>query len=303
MGTALDRALWLTLPGASRSVVLGWLVALAATALATPWLLGGLGPAGSVIAIFAVGWAVARRAASPLEPFRRYHLDDLEVTAMGPGGQVRRLAWAAVETITQSRRALRLEGAGATITLPLLPLVARGVWGAVLARVVPALADELWALMDEGEDVRLAPRPEPGGMRLGWWAVAPALLACALGAGATGLLVTGAVLAAERLLAHGWARARCVIVHRGGTLLRNGMRSVLIDWPRAEVERYPDGLRIGLPEGPCGLLGPGLPNYWAAAPVIELRAQLGPTPVANVSFRVRLDEGQLAVVGEVDPSA
>jgi hypothetical protein len=46
-----------------------------------------------------------------------------------------------------------------------------------------------------------------------------------------------------------------------------------------------------------------LPNYCAAAPVIELRAQLGTSQHAHVSFRARIAEGRLAVVGEVEPAA
>ena len=39
---------------------------------------------------------------------------------------------------------------------------------------------------------------------------------------------------------------------------------------------------------------------WAAAAVIELRAQLGPNYATDVNFRVRFEDGGIAVVGEVE---
>jgi hypothetical protein len=65
----------------------------------------------------------------------------------------------------------------------------------------------------------------------------------------------------------------------------------------------PHGLLVGPTEGECGLVATSLPNFWAAAPVIETKTRLGPGPGATVHFRVRLAEGRLAVVGEVEPVA
>ena len=43
-------------------------------------------------------------------------------------------------------------------------------------------------------------------------------------------------------------------------------------------------------------------NFWAAMPVIETKAQLGPYS-ARVRFRVRHGDRGLALVGEVEPTA
>jgi hypothetical protein len=63
------------------------------------------------------------------------------------------------------------------------------------------------------------------------------------------------------------------------------------------------GLLVGMADGPCGKVLTGLPNFWAAAPVIEMKAQLGPHAPATVHFRVRMQPGGVAVVGEVEPTA
>src|SRR5438093_1317551 len=88
-----ERPLWLTVPGASAAVALGWVPWLALAALA-PSLLGGyLGSAGAMLAVVTVGWFLARSLPEPSEALRRYHLDAAEVTAMGPGTAV--CVWAA----------------------------------------------------------------------------------------------------------------------------------------------------------------------------------------------------------------
>src|SRR5437016_5119955 len=113
-----ERPLWLTVPGASAAVALGWVPWLALAALA-PSLLGGyLGSAGAMLAVVTVGWFLARSAPEPSEALRRYHLDAAEVTAMGPGTAVRRLPWSEVVTLTEARHALVLEGRGTRLPLP-----------------------------------------------------------------------------------------------------------------------------------------------------------------------------------------
>jgi hypothetical protein len=166
---------------------------------------------------------------------------------------------------------------------------------------MPELADEMWALIEEGEEIRLAPEPDPATPALAWWAYAPALLACATLSAPPALLAGAGLAALERTIAFLRARAAAVTLHRAGIVL--GPRGLFVAWSRAEVTRAPHGLRVGVTDGPGGSLAGSLPNFWAAAPVIELRTQLGPGAGARVHFRVRVAEGQLAVVGEVEPTA
>jgi len=63
------------------------------------------------------------------------------------------------------------------------------------------------------------------------------------------------------------------------------------------------GLVVGAVDGTSGRITKLLPNFWVAAPVIEMKARLGPHSGALVHFRVRVAEGGLSVVGEVEPSA
>jgi hypothetical protein len=300
MTTNGERTLWLTLRGAAPTLPLAWL-AWCALVLAVAWTLAGtLGPAGAMIAVLAAGWVVARRAPSPREAFRFYHLDDDELVAMGPGRQVRRLPWSAVTTLTQERRALRIEGEGVSIRLPLHRLVEADAWGAVLARVVPALADEMWALLEEGEQVELTPSLEPATRLLAWWAYAPALLACLAGTGLTGLRVGFALAAAERCIALVRSHGRTVALHRAGAALRVRLWRFLVAWTRVEVVRVPSGLLLATHGRRCGVVASELPNFWAAAGVIAMKAHLGPRTDALVHFRVRMAEDGPAVVGEVE---
>src|SRR5439155_302037 len=111
MSTTVEPALWMTVPGARPRVALGWLAWLGVAVFGAPPVVATLGPAGAAIALLAVGWVLARSLPAPLECLRHYHLDDTEVTAMGPGAKVRRLAWDRVETVTHARR-VRLDRAG-----------------------------------------------------------------------------------------------------------------------------------------------------------------------------------------------
>jgi hypothetical protein len=299
----VERTLWLTIPGARAGVPVGWLASMTVAAMAAPAVVGWLGSAGAVIVMLAVGWLVARRVPSPLEWLRRYHLDDTEVTAMGPGSTVRRLPWCRVHTFTQERRRLTLVGDGTAISVPLLPVVRAGAWGAVLARVVPELADELWALLEDGEPVRLAPPLDPPTTALLWWAYAPALLAGTVGAGATGAAIAIVLAAAERVVALLRVRAGAVTIHRAGVALRTWVRGVFASWPRAEVVHGPHGLVVGVTQGASGRVPTALPNFWAAAAVIQMKAQLGLRANATVHFRVRVGEDGFAVVGEIEPAA
>jgi hypothetical protein len=296
------RALWLTLRGASGAVPILWLAWCAALTFVAPTFVDPLGPAGVAVLGLAGGWAFARWLPVPVEWLRRYHLDDQEVTAMGPGRRVRRLPWAIVSGITQDRRALRLEGDDVAIRLPLRGLVAAGAWGVVLARVVPQLAEEMWSLLEEGEQVRLAPAVEPSTRALAWWAWVPLAAAFVAAPGMTGPKVALGLAVAERLVAFLRTRIRAVALHRAGAAVRSRLWRLVVAWPRLEVERTPNGLLLGVQGRPYALVASGLPNFWAAAPVIEMKAHLGARAGATVHFRVRLAEDGPAVVGEVESS-
>ena len=298
--TTVDAALWLTLRGTSAGVPLAWIVLLATVALATGPATATLGPAGAVLAIGAVGWLLASRLPSPLEWLRRYHVDDGEVTAMGPGKLVRRVPWSRVHTLTQERRALKIVGDGLVIRLPTRPLIRSGAWGALLAHVVPDLADELWVLLEEGEQVRLAPSPEPTTMNLVWWAWTPTLLGAALGSGSAGIVVAFGLAVLERAIAVGRARAGTVTLHRTGMVLRARIRGLFAAWSRAEVAHEPDGLIVAIPQGASARVPTALPNFWAAAAVIQLRTQLGLRAGGTVHFRAHIGNDGFAVVGEVE---
>src|SRR5438094_370738 len=121
----VERPLWLTVAGASAVLPLGWVAWLALAALAPSLLAAYLGSAGAMLAVVTVGWLLARSAPEPSEGLRRYHLDEAEVIAMGPGRAVRRLPWSQVVTLTEARHALVLEGGGRRLRLPLAAPVRR----------------------------------------------------------------------------------------------------------------------------------------------------------------------------------
>jgi len=303
MATSGGGVLWVTVPGATRAPLLAWAAWVMFAAVGAPLLAGRVGPAGAAILTLGVGWVLARRIPPPIERLRHYHLDDTEVTVIGPGGRVLRLPWESVERVTQGRLTLTLHGAGMRVAIPMLPLVGRGIWAPVLARMVPELAEDLWARLDEGEKVDLVPGLEPDSRALAWWAWGPAALACVLGVGPVGLAIAGALAIVERAVALVRAHIGTVTLQRAGLALRSGLRGTFVSWPRVEVMRAAYGLLVGPSDGRCGRVRTTLPNYCAAAPVIELRAQLGTAHHAHVSFRARIAEGRLAVVGEVEPSA
>lgn len=291
--------LWLLFRGAPASIAVAWSCwATGATILAT-LAAGGLGPAGVVMPVLLVGWLLARHLPSPLEPARRYHLDDSEVSVLGPGSRVRRVAWGEVNGVTQERHALVLSYPDGTVRLPLPEVRAAGAWGPALARVVPGVAAELWARTDAGP-VRLSPRLDPPTMALAWWAWVPALAACAVAAGLPGLGIFGMAVALERLV--GWAasRARGVVVDGRGITLLSPRGRTFVSWGDALVAPCPGGLAVARPGHDPGVVPATLANFWAIAPVCELRAQLGPDCPSEVSFRARVEDGALAVVGEVE---
>ena len=289
-----ERPLWLTVPGASAAVPLGWALWLALAALAPSMVTAYLGCAGAMLAVVTVGWCLARSAPEPSEALRRYHLDETEVIAMGPGRAVRRLPWSDVVRLSEARHALVLEGGGTCLRLPL----AAPVRSALLARVAAGLAAELWELLEEGETVRLGPPTDPLPRALAWWVYAPALAAGMAGAGNAGLMVALIVALAERGVARFRRRASAVTFDRGGVRLGR----IAVPWSEAEVLRAAGGLLVRARSGACALVPARVANFWAAVPVIETKAQLGPYS-ATVRFRVRRDDRGLALVGEVEPTA
>jgi len=303
MSTTVERALWLTVPGARPRVALGWLLWVGLAVLGAPQVIAVLGAAGAVLGLLAGGWVLARFLPSPLECLRRYHIDDLEITAMGPGAKVRRLAWASVETVTQRGRVLGLAGDGISVAVPFATVAQTALWSAALSRVVPELATEVWDRLEDGEEVRLAPALDPAWGALAWWAWGPAALAAIVGAGASAVALAGALGLAERTVAFVVARAGRVRLDRAGIALRSGRQGRVIPWSRARVARVDHGVSVAERDGTPTLIRAGLRNFWIALPVIELRATLAPHCPPRVTFRARCADGGLAVVGEVDTVA
>lgn len=301
--TNVGDVLWMTVPGASRLLGVGWLAWMSLAFLAAPWAATHIGPAGTVVTVLAVGILFAVGAPTPWAGLHRYHLDDVEAVAMGPGRHVLRLPWTSVERLTQDRQTLRLDGGGTTVRLPLVPLLHDDALAAVLARVVPDLAAEMWSRLEDGEAIRLVPPTSPSPRLLAWWAWAPTMLACAGTASPVALALALLLVGVERLIAFGRSHAQAVTLHRLGLTIRPRLRRMVIPWGRTEIMAARTGLLVGAPDGPCGRVLTALPNFWAAAPVIEMRSQLGPHAPATVHFRVRMQGGGVAVVGEVEPSA
>ncbi len=300
MSTTVEPALWLTVPGARPRVALGWLAWLGVAVCGAPPVVATLGPAGAAIALLAVGWALARSLPAPLECLRHYHLDDTEVTAMGPGAKVRRLAWDRVETVTQRGRALGLAGDGMRVAVPFRTVAKTTLWSAAHARVVPELATEVWERLEDGEEVRLAPALEPAWGALAWWAWAPTAVAAVVVAGAGALAVAAGLGLAERAVALAVAHARRVRLDRAGIAFRGGRRGRVIPWSRVQVARVEHGISVAERDGVPTVIRAGLRNFWIALPVIELRATLAPHCPPRVTFRARCADGGLAVVGEVE---
>jgi hypothetical protein len=257
------------------------------------------GPAGPIVGILTGGWLLARWMASPLECLRRYHLDDVEVMVVGPWRRIQRITWEQIERVTQERHALELAGAGRIVPLPLRPLLATAAWGPVLARVVPSLAAELWERLDGGV-VRLVPHADPPTPSLLWWAYVPAVLAASVMPEPIALAMAGALAAGERLGAWLAGRAHACVLQPAGIDVRGRRGRVFVPWSHALVTPASDGLGIAVPGRDPGFVPTAAPSFWAAAAVIELRAQLGPNYAADVHFRVRFENGGVCVVGEIE---
>ena len=297
--SAAPIPLWVTLRGAPARLLAQWIAWTVVTCAATTLARGTFGPGGLVVGILTGGWWLARRRSTPLDWTRRYHLDDLEVMAIGPWRRLQRITWAQVEHVTQERHALVLSGAGRTVPLPLGPLLETSAWGPVLARVVPTLAAEIWERLDGGT-VRLVPHADPPTASLLWWAYVPASMAVLVTGSPAALVIALALAVAERLGAWVAGRARACVLQPAGIDVRGPRGRVFVPWAHALVTPATDGLGVSVPGHDAGFVPTAAPSFWAAAAVIELRAQLGPNYAADVHFRVRFENGGIAVVGEVE---
>jgi hypothetical protein len=258
-----------------------------------------VGMVGALVPVAAAGWLLARHLPSPVDCLRRFHLDDVELTAMGPARFVRRMRWDEVDGLTQDRQCLVVRGNGAQMRVPLDGLRGVRAWGDVMVRVVPSIAAQLWTRLEVGA-ISLRPALDPPVASLATWGWLP------LGLAAFGLRSADAVVAAialvlaERSLAWLYARAGAVTVSERGIELFNHRGRYMVPWGDAVVMPSVDGLGIGRPGREPGLLSTTAAEFWAAAPVIELRAQLGPDCPTEVCFRARVEADGLAVVGEIE---
>jgi hypothetical protein len=171
-------------------------------------------------------------------------------------------------------------------------------WGPVLARVVPERAEALWRALDGGA-VTLAPAVDPAIARVAVWWWAPTLLA-ALAAGDPWIGAVGiACSAGERVLAHARRRLRTVVLQPGGVVVPGSHGRFFAPWDGVAVEPVAAGLQVRSARG-TGLVPAEIDDFWAAAAVIELHAQLGFLQPDVVRFRVHVDGAEIAVVGEVE---
>jgi hypothetical protein len=292
-------ALWVTMRGATVRHGLQWAAWTAAAVLAARIAGGTFGPAGAVVGILTGGWFLARQLPSPLEWLRRYHVDDVEVIAFGPWRRMSRITWAQIEHVTQERHALVLSGSGRSVPLPLRALLETAAWGPILARVVPMLAAEIWERLEAGI-VRLVPHADPPTSGLLWWAYVPAVLAWVASPEPIAVTIGVGIAAGERLGAWLVGRARACELQPAGIDVRGPRGRVFVPWAHALVTPATDGIGVGVPGHDPGFVPTAAPSFWAAAAVIELRAQLGPNYAADVHFRVRFENGGIAVVGEID---
>src|SRR4029079_10297457 len=92
--------LWLMLPALPRALLGAWIAWMVVAALGGHLLIGAVGPFGTAIAVVVAGVWLARQLPGPLECLCRHHLDDTEITRLGPGRSVTRLEWSEVRSCT-----------------------------------------------------------------------------------------------------------------------------------------------------------------------------------------------------------
>lgn len=294
-----ESILWRTFRGAAPSLGIAWLTWAVGAPLLAALCGDAVGTAGALVPVAAAGWLLARHLPSPLDCLRRVHLDETELTVMGPGRLVRRMRWTEVEGLTQDRQYLVVAGAGRAMRIPLDGLRGARAWGAVMVRVVPSLAAQLWTRLEVGA-IALRPALDPPVGPLAWWGWGPLALAAIAMMRVDAVAIVVALATGERLLAWLLARSATVTVSERGVELFSHRGRDVVPWGEAVVTPSVDGLGIGRPGREPGLLPTTAADFWAAAPVIELRAQLGPDCPTEVCFRARVEADGLAVVGEIE---
>jgi len=290
--------LWLMLPAPPRALVGAWIVWMVVAALGGRLLIGAAGPLGTATAIVVAGVWLARQLPGPLECLCRHHLDDVEITRLGPGRSVTRLEWSEVSSCAQGGQSLVVSGGGRRMRLPLRALLASHGWSAVLARVVPGRAEALWQAIDGGA-VALVPAADPATGRIAGWCWLPAI-AAVLGANDPAAGLVAMLLAGlERAVVLVRRRLRTVVLQPGGLVLSGPNGRFFAPWDNVTVEPAPHGLTVRSPRG-IGVVPADIDDFWSAAAVIELHAQLGFRQPDLVRFRVHVEGSEIAVVGEVD---
>jgi hypothetical protein len=114
---------------------------------------------------------------------------------------------------------------------------------------------------------------------------------------AAGLAV--GLAAAQCLLARARSEWRSVVLQPSGVVVPGDVGRCFVAWDEMRAEVGPRGVEVRGPRG-AGLVSPDVPDFMAVAAVIRLHADLGFVTAEHVSFRVALDGGGLAVVGEVE---
>lgn len=290
-----DSPLWITFRGARARLGIAWF-AWVGTATVLGWVADGSATAVAVVA-FLLGRVVAGRLPEPTACLRRFHLDDDELVVLGPGRRVRRLAWSAVESVERDRCALAVRGRR-RVRIPLDALRRAGGWTPLLLRVVPQVAQHLWARIERGP-VRLRPVVTPSANPFAWWAVVPMAGAVAAGTPLRTWPYLVAVVLAERAFAWLAASGRGIRLEWQGIAV-GPSRHEVVPWQELAVVHGAGGMGLAPRRGEPRVVPETLRDYWAAAAVIELRARLGTGTPADVHFRARIDRGTLAVVGEID---
>ena len=294
-----EQPLWLDVRGGAGIGLAVWavwvLLALVGAAVATPVI----GVGGAMLGLCALGWLFARAYGVPVEVLRRFHLDDDELIVWGLGRQVHRLPWSTVTTVTQTPQHLILTAPSAVCVLPLAQLYRHEAWFAVLRRVVPQVAAELWARLEDSV-IELSPDPEPSAWALVWWAYGPAVAATIVATGWNGLAVAVAIALVERGLMLLHVRTQTVTLHPAGVMVGGRRASDFASWSLAEAVPVVGGLRLTVGGRAAGTIPSTAPNFWAAAAVIQLRAKLRDEKPPHVHFRLRYANGGLAVVGEIE---
>lgn len=291
-----DSPLWITFRGAGAGLAVVWSAWIGAAVGLAAMAAGDFAAAVAAV-FFLLGVPLARRLPEPTACLRRFHLDDGELVVLGPGRRVRRLAWGAVESVEREGCALAVRG-GRRVRIPLEALRRAGAWTPLLLRVVPQVAQRLWARLERGP-VRLRAAVVPAAGPVVWWGVLPMAGAAVAGAPPRTWALLAGIVVVERVVSWLAASGRGIRLEWRGLAL-GAPRGDVVPWHELAVVHGTHGMGIAPRRGEPRVVPETLRDYWAAAAVIELRARLGADAPAEVYFRARVDGGALAVVGEVE---